>query len=487
MRLGALLALLAALAAAPATALAYGTSTAYVASASAGPGSWGPIAGAQGDADGDAAATLSEADAAGEPAVILPSNTTFSGSAAGWSSASSCSLLCTVTNAYDDGSGNPSGSIATSFATALGLLSTATGVGTWSSDSFTWTAGAPGAVTVALDRRATVSGLLAVGGTATYAVRLVDETVPGSTTLLSGTLTGDDAGWVPLSASPAPGVVVSGHAYHLEIATTFTAAVALLSGHSVTYDNVTLSVRPQNQRADGEMRVTGVPPGSTWTLELRARTEGGEDFAVKVWDGAAWNDRLTVSATSYQAQSYGLTPAEWNGGTVRVRLVDSQQGVDATAGALSVEYLRVVATGGITVSGPASVALPGVTLDGVSSQVSTATLGPVEVVDSGGAASGWALTATATPFALAGDPGTQLPADAFTVAPAAPTTPDGSDMTGVSAGAGGVLRASPPVTVMQAAAGRGIGTYRQSAQVFLTVPPNAARGTYQSTVTLTAS
>ena len=40
---------------------------------------------------------------------------------------------------------------------------------------------------------------------------------------------------------------------------------------------------------------------------------------------------------------------------------------------------------------------------------------------------------------------------------------------------------------MQAAAGRGIGTYRESVQVSLTVPPNAARGTYQSTVTLTAS
>ena len=53
-------------------------------------------------------------------------------------------------------------------------------------------------MTVALDRHATtISGLLAVGGTATDAVRLVDETVPGSTTLLSGTLTGDDAGWVP--------------------------------------------------------------------------------------------------------------------------------------------------------------------------------------------------------------------------------------------------------------------------------------------------
>jgi hypothetical protein len=131
--------------------------------------------------------------------------------------------------------------------------------------------------------------------------------------------------------------------------------------------------------------------------------------------------------------------------------------------------------------------MPAVALDGLAPKTSTAAMGPVEVVDTGGAASGWALTATATRWALVGDPTDRLPASAFTAAPAAPTTPDGSDLTGVAAGAGGTFDAVTPITLMSAASGRGVGTYRENPSLSLTVPVAATAGVFRSVITLSVS
>jgi hypothetical protein len=208
-----------------------------------------------------------------------------------------------------------------------------------------------------------------------------------------------------------------------------------------------------------------------------------------VFDGSGWTGRGAVTAVTPAADliTHGLTPQEWNGGTVRVRLVDQQTGADDAADVVSVDELRVVSTGGISVSGPASVTMPSVTIDGVSPQVSTAPLGDVEVVDSGGAAPGWTLSATATRWALDGSPGELLPADAFTAAPAPPSTPNGSALTGVSAGAGGTFAPSVPIPLMVAAPGAGVGTYRQNPILSLAVPVTARHGVYRSQITLTVS
>lgn len=230
-----------------------------------------------------------------------------------------------------------------------------------------------------------------------------------------------------------------------------------------------------------------VPRGTTHTLEVRARTTG-EPFDVQVWNGTTWTTRGTVDAVApaWDAISHGLAAGEWDGGTVRTRFVATGSGVDAVADALSVEYLRVVATGGITVSGPTSVTLPGVVIDGVSAHTSSGPLGAIEVEDTGGSASGWTLQATATRWTLDGAPGEQLPATAFSAAPGAPTTPDGSDLTGVTAGAGGVFDTSVPMTLMAAASGRGVGRYRQNPGLSLIVPVTALHGVYRSDITLSA-
>lgn len=172
-----------------------------------------------------------------------------------------------------------------------------------------------------------------------------------------------------------------------------------------------------------------------------------------------------------------------------MRFRDTVPGPDANADALSVDFLRVVSTGGVTVSGPAVVTMPGVTLDGRTAQVSSAPMGALEVIDTGGGASGWALTATATRWSLQSDPTDRPPADAFTAAPASPTTPDASDLTGVTAGPGGVFDPTTPIVLMSAASGGGVGTYREnpSLSLSLTIPVTATAGDFRCVITFSVS
>jgi hypothetical protein len=481
-RAAVLLVALAALLGVPAVACAYGTTTTY---ASAGSGPWANLAAAGVAGDGGAAASLTEAESGAGTPQLFPANRTMP-DATGWTATDTTGVLCTSASAHDPAAGNPAGSLHTSYATLLNLLGLLANCGgTWKSASFTWTGGPPTAVAFSLDRLVDLNGIALANATVT--ATLVDETVPGSTLLATQSVSGD-SGWATISGSPSPGAVVSGHTYHVEVAIGFASVLSLVSGMGVNIDNVVLSITPADQRAQGELRALGVPRGSTHTLEVRARTSG-EPFSVQVWDGATWTTRATVAtvAPAWADVSHGLTAAEWNGGTVRVRFVDANTGPDPTADTLEVDHLRVVSTGGITVSGPTTVTMPAVTIDGISPKLSSAALGPVEVVDTGGAASGWALTATATRWTLDGNPADQLPAAAFTAAPTAPTTPDGSDMTGVAAGAGGTLLPATPVTLMSAAPGGGVGTYRESPVLSLTVPVAASSGVYRSVITLSAS
>ena len=471
-----------ALLALPAAASAYGTTTTW---ASAGTGSWTGLAAAGSSTDGGAAATLTEAESGAGVPQLFPANRAMA-TGAGWTATDTSAALCTAASAFDGSAGNPAGSLGTSYATLLNLLGLLADCGsTWTSGSFTWTGGTPQAVAFSMDRLIDLNGVALANATVT--ATLVDETVPATWPMASQSVSGD-SGWATMSGAPSPAAVVAGHTYHVEVAIGFASALSLASGMGVNIDNVALAITPPDMKGQGELRAVGVPAGSTHTLEVRARTSG-EAFDVQVWDGAAWNTRASVTAVApaWGAVSYGLTPAEWNGGTVRVRFADAGTGVDTTADTVAVDYLRVVSTGGVTVSGPTSVTLPAVTIDGLTAKVSSAAMGPVEVVDTGGAASGWSLTAVATRWTLDLNPADQLPAGAFTAAPAAPTTPDGSNMTGLAAGAGGTLLPATPVTLRSAAPGGGVGTYRESPVLSLTVPITASTGVYRSVITLSAS
>jgi hypothetical protein len=467
-------------------ALAYGTTTTYASSGSATTGAWANVAAAGSAADGGAAATLTEADAGSVPATDEPSNRTFSGSITGWTAADAPSGLCSISSGYDGSTGNPAGAARSSYGALLNLLGLLGNCSaTWTSTSFTWAGGAPASVAFSMDRLVDLNGLIG-GVTASWTATLVDETAPGSRTLLSGSVS-SDSGWATVSAAGLPAsAIASGHTYHVAVKLAFSSSLSLVSNMGVDIDNVVLAITPHTYAASGELDVPGVPAGSSQTLELSARTTG-EPFDLQLWDGSGWTTRATVSSTSYAPLSYGLTAAEWNGGSVRARLVADGTGTDATQDVLSVDYLRVVSTGGITVSGPTSVSLPDVTIDGVAPQTSSGPMGAIDVVDSGGGASGWTLGAVATRWALTGAPSTLLPAGALTATPAAPTSPSGSSLAGVSAGARGVVDTTVPLTLMRAAPGAGVGTFRQNPTLSLQVPVSALKGTYASDITLSVS
>lgn len=234
-----------------ACALAYGTSTTY-ASSSGGtpPGAWAGVAGAGSASDADAAATLTETDAAGLPAVLHPVNRAFAADASGWTFSDSGALLCSVSSARTGADGNPAGSLRATYGTLLNLASLlATCSSTWTSDPFTWTGGAPASVAFSMDRLIDVNGLLGV--TVTWRAVLVDQTVPGETTLVSGS-TNSDSGWTTQAAAGlSTGAIVSGHTYRIRIEVSFDTVLGLLSGIGFGADNVTLAVTPQDRRASG--------------------------------------------------------------------------------------------------------------------------------------------------------------------------------------------------------------------------------------------
>lgn len=262
--------------------------------------------------------------------------------------------------------------------------------------------------------------------------------------------------------------------------------MALLSGLTATYDDPVLSITPQDNHASGVLTVSGVPQGSTRTLEVRGRTNG-ESVDVQVWDGSSWITRGSLTSAGFATVSHGLAAGEVGGGAVQVRFADAGTGPDATPDVAEIDWVRVVATGGVSVSGPASVPLSGVVLDGDGPVLATGTLGPVEVVDTGGAASGWALELTASRWVLDGDPGEMLPADALEVEPGAPAAPDGDPLAGITAAGAAVPDPSTPMELLSAAPGGGIGRFRQSSSLRLSVPVDALEGTYRSALVLTVS
>jgi Ca2+-binding RTX toxin-like protein len=192
----------------------------------------------------------------------------FATDAQGWTgSDASCTgtggtLLCSASNEYDPGVGNPPGSIATrAVVTAnAGGLFTATGV--WVSPSFTATAGqqASGA-TFQYDRRFDTGGLTSLDPTSVVAVKLVDESAGSTTTLLTEDVASSPS-FATRGVGLAAGAVVAGHTYRLRLETTTTSTTAgggVLGRESMYFDNVVLTVGQGGSGGD----IPIVSPGVT--------------------------------------------------------------------------------------------------------------------------------------------------------------------------------------------------------------------------------
>src|SRR3954454_2155829 len=149
-----------------------------------------------------------------------------------------------------------------------------------------------------------------------------------------------------------------------------------------------------------------------------------------------------------------------------------------------------LAAGTLSLSVPPSVSING-TLGSASSF--SAAMGTVEV-QGGGLLTGWTLTAATTGnLVRSGTPttvislGTSSSGGPLTISTGVITPVGISSLLNVTAGGGGSLNPSQPVTVARALAAAGGGTYDMAPTLTLTPPANTAAGTYTTTITFTLS
>jgi len=180
----------------------------------------------------------------------------FSGSVAGWTSSSSSDGLClppllcaTVTNSFQETGGADGGGYIRSAYTGVVGVSAVGGTtrGVWESPAFTYAGVAGGdatAVSLSLDRRASVDQLLVVAGnSAEYTVRLIDITEGGEAlTLIAPTTLAGANSWTGVSRGAIdPESLTPGDEYRIQITSSYTTGTSVLVTGNADYDNVVLS------------------------------------------------------------------------------------------------------------------------------------------------------------------------------------------------------------------------------------------------------
>ncbi|HVO55143.1 MAG TPA: hypothetical protein VMT37_12100 [Solirubrobacterales bacterium] len=204
-------------------------------------------------------------------AATYPSGgSTFSGGPEGWKVAGtpSCNIgalgtigVCKASGGYDEGNGNPPGSLRaeTEIVVNLGGLFKAE-VG-FESPSFK--VGEGGSATLRLERELTSANLLNLTPTATYKVTLADKTAGTSAEVLADTVTGSETSF---SGKTGAATLVAGHTYSLAIATetsSSAASIGLLGSTALRFDNVALVVGSSGEEGGG-----GAGPTNSSLTEL---------------------------------------------------------------------------------------------------------------------------------------------------------------------------------------------------------------------------
>jgi hypothetical protein len=189
-----------------------------------------------------AATAIAPGAAAATQIDVTAINGSFADGAGGWVSTSACAPLCSVTNTVDGGAGaSTPGSATVVYTTLAGLLGgLASGTSTWASPSFTWANATPDSAALSLARRATISNLLAVGGSATMWLQLRDQTAGTLTTIASDGISAAEGSFSAHSLQLDPSLLRQGHSYRLLVTTNF-AAAALLSNIRISYDDIGLT------------------------------------------------------------------------------------------------------------------------------------------------------------------------------------------------------------------------------------------------------
>jgi hypothetical protein len=252
-----------------------------------------------------AATAVAPAAAAATQIDVTALNGSFANGDGGWSSTSACAPLCTVTNTIDSGAGATTpGSASVVYTTLSGLLGgLASGTSTWTSPAFTWTDPTPDSAVLTIARRASISSLLAVGGSASVRVQLRDQTTGAVTTVANDGISSADSAFASHSLALDPTLLLKGHGYRL-LVTTNLAAAALLTNIRVSFDDIALtatvtppttSVSPGTGSGDpggsggdgpGSATAPGTPAAGGTALRLSAATtvrfSPGRRFTLRV-------------------------------------------------------------------------------------------------------------------------------------------------------------------------------------------------------------
>lgn len=187
-------------------------------------------------------AALASAPAAG--AAVYPSGAgQFDGGAEGWQATEAgCNVpaLCSASGGYDGGDGTPAGSLAAETNITLGLASLFQATVTLQSPDFQ--VGSGGAANLHLERRFAPGSLIDLSPQLDYTAQLVDRTSGRRSNSISESLDGA-SGW---TGEDGAAVVQAGHNYAILITARTSSTVAgtsLLSGATVArFDNVALTV-----------------------------------------------------------------------------------------------------------------------------------------------------------------------------------------------------------------------------------------------------
>ena len=151
--------------------------------------------------------------------------------------------------------------------------------------------------------------------------------------------------------------------------------------------------------------------------------------------------------------------------------------------------VSITLAGDLTISAPGSVNLG--TVSAAAGSTKTASLGAVTVADGRGSLLGWNVTAVTTTSSMSTGGATPKTIALGATGPlgwvtGAVTASGPSLITGVAAGAGGVL-STTAIPVATALATSGGGTYTYDPTLTFTVPANTQAGTYSVVVTQTVS
>jgi hypothetical protein len=244
-----------------------------------------------------------------------PSDGTFDANAGGWTQSGSCALLCSMTSTWDNtaGVGTPLGSLKSTFSAAVSVLGS--GTATWRSPTFAWAPATPTSATFSVQRAATVAGLLGVGGAASWSASLVDETAGTTTSLVSEPLT-TAMPFSLKSVSVTPSLLVQGHSYHLELATSMSVVLAAVSAAAVSFDQVALtgyvpspptiasaSATPSSAGAGVSVQADGKGLSGTAWLEWGTTASLGQTTATIPVAAQSGNQTLALSLTGLNAST----------------------------------------------------------------------------------------------------------------------------------------------------------------------------------------